>query len=141
MPESENQREHEDRTVIQGHSRVRKGRNQEIPVGATVTGSSWRSCSSVGMDIGMMSARPRLVPTHKHGVGRVSDLRPNDSANCRVVTASLVSLSMLETLELRDRLNEFSRLSENEWRRGERKRGLVRREISRNMEGRGQTEE
>ena len=29
----------------------------------------------------------------------------------RVVTASLVSRSMLETLELRDRLKEFSRLS------------------------------
>lgn len=110
-------------------------------MGATVTGSSWRSCSSVGMDIGMMSTRPRLVPTHKHGVDRVSDLRPYDSANCRVVMASLVSLSMLETLELRDRLNEFSRLSENEWRRGERKRGWGRREMSRKMEDRGQTDE
>lgn len=63
------------------------------------------------------------MPTHRHGVGRESDLSPYDSINCRVVTASLVSLSMLETLELRERLNEFSRLSEKGWRRGERKRG------------------
>lgn len=82
----------------------------------------------------MISTRPRLVPTHRHGVGKLSDLRPYDSINCRVVTASLVSLSMLETLELRERLNEFSRLSEKEWRRGERKRGWGRREMSGKIE-------
>lgn len=80
-------------------------------VGATVMGSSSLSCSSVAMDKGISRTRPRLVPTHRHGVGRASDLRPYDSANCSVVTASLVSRSILETLELRDRLNEFSRLS------------------------------
>lgn len=70
----------------------------------------------------MMSTRPRLVPTQRQGVGRLSDLRAYDSANCTVVTASFVSLSMLETLELRERLNEFSRLSEKERKRGESER-------------------
>lgn len=77
-----------------------------------MTGSSSLSCSSVAMDSGTSRTRPRLVPTHRHGVGSASDLRPYDSANCSVVTASLVSRSTLETLELRDRLKEFSRLSE-----------------------------
>lgn len=76
-----------------------------------VTGSSILSSWSIGMDIGMSRTTPKLVPTHRQGVGRASLLRPYDSPNCSVVTASLVSRSMLDTLELRERLKEFSRLS------------------------------
>lgn len=82
-----------------------------LPLTPIVTGSSILSSWSVGMDMGMSSTTPKLVPTHRHGVGRTSFLRPYDSPNCSVVTASLVSRSMLETLELRERVKEFSRLS------------------------------
>lgn len=76
-----------------------------------MTGSSILSSWSVGIDSGIRMTTPKLVPTHRHGVGRASLLRPYDSPNCSVVIASLVSLSMLDTLELRERLKEFSRLS------------------------------
>lgn len=82
-----------------------------LPLGPIVTDSSILSSWSVGMDMGMSRTTPKLVPTHRHGVGRMSFLRAYDSPNCSVVMASLVSRSMLDTLELRERLKEFSRLS------------------------------
>ncbi|TNN88744.1 hypothetical protein EYF80_001076 [Liparis tanakae] len=46
------------------------------PLGPIVTGSSILSSWAVGMDIGMRRTTPKLVPTHRHGVGRASPLRP-----------------------------------------------------------------
>lgn len=57
------------------------------------------------------STVPREVPTHRLGVATASPLRANVSAKCSEVMASRASLSMLVTLELRERLKELSRPS------------------------------
>lgn len=83
-----------------------------IPLGDTITG--WRSlCSPPGGRFSAMTSTvPRVVPTHKHGEGDESAFRVKVSQKCRAEMASRDSLSMLVTLELRDRLKELSFISE-----------------------------
>lgn len=54
---------------------------------------------------------PRPVPTHRQGERAESFFRAKDSMKYKDVIVSFDSLSMLETLELRERLKEFSRFS------------------------------
>lgn len=62
-----------------------------------------------------MSARPRMVPTevptYRQGVKTPSPFRAKVSVKWKEVTASRTSLSMLVTLEERERLKELSRWS------------------------------
>lgn len=54
---------------------------------------------------------PREVPTYRHGVKMLSPFLAKASLKCNEVMTSRVSLSMLVTLEERDRLKEVSRRS------------------------------
>ena len=83
-----------------------------LPLGETITG--WRSlCSPPGGRFSAMTSTvPNVVPTHKHGEGEESAFRVKVSQKWRAEIASRDSLSMLVTLELRDRLKELSFISE-----------------------------
>lgn len=54
---------------------------------------------------------PSEVPTYRHGVKKPSPFLAKVSAKWNEVTASRASLSMLVTLEERERLKELSRWS------------------------------
>lgn len=54
---------------------------------------------------------PRPVPTQRQEETAESFLRAKDSMKYKAVIASFESLSMLDTLELRERLKEFSLFS------------------------------
>lgn len=66
----------------------------------------------------MVRTVPREVPTHRDGVKVLSVLRVYVSQKKNDVMASRASLSMLVTLELRERLNELSLLSRGRAARG-----------------------
>lgn len=77
--------------------------------------TGWRSlCSPPGGKFSTMTSTvPSVVPTHRHGEGDVSVFLVKVSQKWRAEIASRDSLSMLVTLELRDRLKELSLTSEN----------------------------
>lgn len=81
------------------------------PIGETLTACSCR-CSPAG---GTVSARPSMVPsevpTYRQGVKTPSPFLAKVSAKWNEVMASRTSLSMLVTLEERERLKELSRWS------------------------------
>lgn len=64
----------------------------------------------------MTSTVPKVVPTHKQGEGDESAFRVKVSQKWRAEMASRDSLSMLVTLELRDRLKELSFTSKSGFR-------------------------
>lgn len=78
------------------------------PVGEMITGCSCR-CSPAG---GNVSARdstvPRVVPTYRQGVKALSPFRAKVSLKWKELMDSRASLSMLVTLEERERLKELS---------------------------------
>lgn len=80
-------------------------------MGETMTDCSCR-CSPAG---GTVSARPSMVPsevpTYRQGVKTLSPFLAKVSAKWNEVMASRASLSMLVTLEERERLKELSRWS------------------------------
>lgn len=82
-----------------------------LPVGEIITGCNCR-CSPAGGNVrARTSTVPREVPTYKQGVKVLSPLRANVSQKKKELMASRASLSMLVTLEERERLKELSRWS------------------------------
>lgn len=57
------------------------------------------------------STVPRVVPTYRQGVNVLSPFRAKVSLKWKELMASLASLSILVTLEERERLKELSRWS------------------------------
>lgn len=76
-----------------------------------MTGSDCRRSSLAGRLRERIKTIPRPVPTQRHGETAESFFRAKDSMKYKAVIASFESLSMLDTLELRERLKEFSRFS------------------------------
>lgn len=76
-----------------------------------MTGSDCRRSSLAGRLRERIKTIPRPVPTQRHGETAESFFRAKDSMKYKAVIASFESLLMLDTLELRERLKEFSRFS------------------------------
>lgn len=76
-----------------------------------MTGSVCLNSSVAGRLREMIKTIPRPVPAHRQGETVESFFREKVSIKYKAVIASLDSLSMLETLELRERLKVFSRFS------------------------------
>lgn len=75
-----------------------------LPLGKTITGSVHLCSSDDGRFREMSKTIPRLVPTNRQGETVESFFRAKDSMKYKAVTASLESLSILEMLELLERL-------------------------------------
>lgn len=89
-----------------------------LPVGETITGCSCR-CSPAGGNVrARASTVPREVPTYRQGVKTLSPFRAKVSEKWKELMASRASLSMLVTLEERERLKELSRWSNGLAHRG-----------------------
>lgn len=110
MPDGRKQRT-EPRTDLPTTALTRRRRSARSPIGKITTDCSCR-CSPAG---GTVSARPRMVPTevptYRQGVRTPSPFLAKVSVKWNAVTASRASLSMLVTLEERERLKELSRWS------------------------------
>lgn len=83
----------------------------DLPQGETITGCRSLCSPAGGMLREIASTVPKDVPTHRLGVMPPSALRVYVSQKQKDVMASRVSLSILVTLELRERLKELSLLS------------------------------
>lgn len=81
------------------------------PVGEMITGCSCL-CSPAGGNVrARASTVPRVVPTYRQGVKVLSPFRAKVSQKWKEPMDSRASLSMLVTLEERERLKELSRWS------------------------------
>lgn len=83
----------------------------DLPQGETMTGCRSLCSPAGGMLREMARTVPKDVPTHRLGVSPPSALRVYVSQKKKDVMASRDSLSILVTLELRERLKELSLLS------------------------------
>lgn len=102
------------------------------PTGEMITGCSCR-CSPAGGNVSTRTRTvPREVPTNRQGVKVESPFRANVSQKWKKLMASRASLSMLVTLEERERLKELSR-----WSNGLAPRGghTDRRTVARKQRG------
>lgn len=81
------------------------------PAGERITGCSCR-CSPAGGNVRARTRTvPREVPTYRQGVKMLSPFRAKVSQKWNELMASRASLSMLVTLDERERLKELSRWS------------------------------
>jgi len=76
-----------------------------------MTGSDCRESSLAGRLRERIKTIPRPVPTQRQGDTAESCFRAKDSMKYKAVIDSFESLSILDTLELRERLKEFSLFS------------------------------
>lgn len=76
-----------------------------------MTGSDCRKSSLAGRFRDRIMTIPRPVPTQRQEETAESFFRAKDSMKYKAVIVSLESLSILDTLELRERLKEFSLFS------------------------------
>lgn len=81
------------------------------PVGEMITGCNCRCSPAGGIVRARASTVPREVPTYRQGVKVLSPFRAKVSLKWKELMASRASLSMLVTLEERERLKELSRWS------------------------------